>query len=158
MVYEFWFLLHVFIKYLTIDNSIPILNHYDFSPIFSKLLRCKMNFAIYLPSSSEDKSLPCIYYLSGLTCTEENAILKSGVQRYCAEYNVIMVFPDTSPSKYESGCHRRSNQVALAKSLKASGLTSTKSLYLSYVNIIIILKLLERFSIMELEKILESFW
>ncbi|KAI5713773.1 hypothetical protein M8J76_005188 [Diaphorina citri] len=63
----------------------------------SKLLRCKMNFAIYLPSSSEDKSLPCIYYLSGLTCTEENAILKSGVQRYCAEYNVIMVFPDTSP-------------------------------------------------------------
>lgn len=63
----------------------------------SKLLRCKMNFAIYLPNSSEDKSLPCIYYLSGLSCTEQNAIQKSGVQRHCAQYDVIMVFPDTSP-------------------------------------------------------------
>uniref|UniRef100_A0A8D8YAW7 S-formylglutathione hydrolase n=1 Tax=Cacopsylla melanoneura TaxID=428564 RepID=A0A8D8YAW7_9HEMI len=63
----------------------------------SKLLRCQMKFAIFLPNSSEDRKLPCIYYLSGLTCTEENAIHKSGVQRHCSTYNVIMVFPDTSP-------------------------------------------------------------
>ncbi|KAL1132632.1 hypothetical protein AAG570_010584 [Ranatra chinensis] len=56
-----------------------------------------MKFAIYLPPDSEGKKNPVIYWLSGLTCTEQNFITKSGAQKYAAEHNVIIVCPDTSP-------------------------------------------------------------
>lgn len=50
----------------------------------SSELKCKMNFSIYLPPQVEggDVKLPVIFYLSGLTCTEQNFITKSGFQRY----------------------------------------------------------------------------
>lgn len=50
----------------------------------SSELKCKMNFSIYLPPQAEggDAKLPVVYYLSGLTCTEQNFISKSGFQRY----------------------------------------------------------------------------
>ncbi|PSN32128.1 S-formylglutathione hydrolase [Blattella germanica] len=63
----------------------------------SKELGCQMKFAIYLPPQAEDDKLPVIYFLSGLECTEQNFITKSGFQRYAAEFGVIVVGPDTSP-------------------------------------------------------------
>lgn len=65
----------------------------------SKELGCKMNFAIYEPPKAEttDVKLPVMYWLSGLTCTEQNFITKSGFQRYAAENDLVVVAPDTSP-------------------------------------------------------------
>ncbi|GBP21424.1 S-formylglutathione hydrolase [Eumeta japonica] len=57
-----------------------------------------MNFSIYIPpQATGDVKLPAIFYLSGLTCTEQNFITKSGFQRYAAEHGIIVVGPDTSP-------------------------------------------------------------
>lgn len=56
-----------------------------------------MSFAIYLPPAIQQRPLPVLYWLSGLTCTEENFFLKSGAQRYAAERGVVIVCPDTSP-------------------------------------------------------------
>ena len=63
----------------------------------SKTLQCEMNFAVYLPPQAEQRSCPVLYWLSGLTCTEQNFITKAGAQRYAAEHGVIVVAPDTSP-------------------------------------------------------------
>lgn len=65
----------------------------------SRELGCKMRFAIFLPSSTSDPNvkLPVVYFLSGLTCTEQNMITKSGFQRYAEKYKLIIVGPDTSP-------------------------------------------------------------
>ncbi|XP_023231773.1 S-formylglutathione hydrolase-like [Centruroides sculpturatus] len=64
---------------------------------FSEILKCKMNFSIYIPPQAEDNKVPVLYWLSGLTCTEQNFIQKAGAQRYAAEHGVIIVGPDTSP-------------------------------------------------------------
>ena len=67
---------------------------------YSKVLNCTMNFAIYLPPGAEtevSEKIPVLYWLSGLTCTEQNFITKAGAQRYAAERNIILVAPDTSP-------------------------------------------------------------
>jgi S-formylglutathione hydrolase len=61
----------------------------------SDVLGCAMRYAVFLPPDSEHA--PVLYYLSGLTCTEQNAIQKSGLQRWCAEHGLILVCPDTSP-------------------------------------------------------------
>ncbi len=63
----------------------------------SNVLGCTMNFAVYLPPQAEHARLPVLYWLSGLTCTEQNFITKAGAQRYAAEHGVIIVAPDTSP-------------------------------------------------------------
>lgn len=63
----------------------------------SSVLACAMNFAVYLPPRAEKERLPVLYWLSGLTCTEQNFITKAGAQRYAAEHGVIVVAPDTSP-------------------------------------------------------------
>ena len=63
----------------------------------SAVLNCEMTFAIYLPDTAKTQPLPVLYWLSGLTCTEQNFITKSGFQRYADEQNVIVVAPDTSP-------------------------------------------------------------
>ena len=63
----------------------------------SKTTKCDMKFAVYLPPQTESQKVPVLYWLSGLTCTEQNFILKSGFQRYAAEYGIIVVSPDTSP-------------------------------------------------------------
>ena len=63
----------------------------------SEALGCTMNFAVYLPPQAETQKLPVLYWLSGLTCTEQNFITKAGAQRYAAEHGVILVAPDTSP-------------------------------------------------------------
>jgi S-formylglutathione hydrolase len=63
----------------------------------SHMLGCRMRFGIFLPSGSSERQLPALYYLSGLTCTEQNAVTKSGAQRYCEEQSVVWICPDTSP-------------------------------------------------------------
>jgi S-formylglutathione hydrolase len=63
----------------------------------SSVLDCAMNVAVYLPPQTGQKRLPVLYWLSGLTCTEQNFITKAGAQRYAAEHGVIVVAPDTSP-------------------------------------------------------------
>lgn len=56
-----------------------------------------MKFSVYQPPQVESEPVPVLYYLSGLTCTEENVMAKSGVQRYAAEHGLVLVAPDTSP-------------------------------------------------------------
>lgn len=56
-----------------------------------------MKFATYLPPQAEEDSVPVIYWLSGLTCTEANFSEKAGAQKYAAEHGVLLVIPDTSP-------------------------------------------------------------
>jgi len=63
----------------------------------SRTLDCTMRFAVYLPPQAEKEKLPVLYWLSGLTCTEQNFITKAGAQRYAAEHDLILVAPDTSP-------------------------------------------------------------
>jgi len=64
----------------------------------SPVLGCDMTFSIYLPpGASADAPVPVIYWLSGLTCTDENFVQKAGAQKYAAEHGVALVAPDTSP-------------------------------------------------------------
>jgi len=64
----------------------------------SETLSCTMRFAIFLPpQASEKNKVPVLYWLSGLTCTDENFMQKSGVQRIAAELGIAIVAPDTSP-------------------------------------------------------------
>jgi S-formylglutathione hydrolase len=63
----------------------------------SKALGCAMDFAVYLPPQAQDGPVPVLYWLSGLTCTEQNFITKAGAQRYAAEHGIALVVPDTSP-------------------------------------------------------------
>jgi len=58
---------------------------------------CTMRFAVYLPPQAERAPVPALYWLSGLTCTEENFSVKAGAQRYAAELGLALIIPDTSP-------------------------------------------------------------
>ena len=64
----------------------------------SQTLKCKMQFAVYLPPQVElGQPLPVLYWLSGLTCTDENFMQKAGALKTAAELGLIIVAPDTSP-------------------------------------------------------------
>ncbi|MFT6732430.1 MAG: S-formylglutathione hydrolase [Polaribacter sp.] len=64
----------------------------------SKVLNCKMRFAIYLPpQASNGKKVPVLYWLSGLTCSDENFMQKAGALRFAAELGIAIVALDTSP-------------------------------------------------------------
>ena len=56
-----------------------------------------MTFAIYMPPAAEHGRVPVLWYLSGLTCTHENAMTKAGAQEWASEYGMAVIFPDTSP-------------------------------------------------------------
>jgi len=58
---------------------------------------CDMTFAVYLPPEAQHGPVPVLWYLSGLTCTHENAMTKGGFQEHAARNGVAVVFPDTSP-------------------------------------------------------------
>jgi S-formylglutathione hydrolase len=58
---------------------------------------CDMTFGLFLPEEAEREPVPLLWYLSGLTCTHENAMVKAGAQKWAAEAGVAIVFPDTSP-------------------------------------------------------------
>ena len=64
----------------------------------SAVLACRMKFGIYLPPAAlQGERCPVLYWLSGLTCTEQNFITKAGVQEHAARHSLIVVAPDTSP-------------------------------------------------------------
>ncbi len=63
----------------------------------ASVLGCAMRFGIYLPPQSRERACPVLYWLSGLTCTEQNFITKANAQRYAAEHGIVVVAPDTSP-------------------------------------------------------------
>lgn len=68
----------------------------------SKSLNCEMTFSIYLPPETpsrpgNSRKVPAVYWLSGLTCTDENFATKAGAQRAAAKLGISLVMPDTSP-------------------------------------------------------------
>ncbi|MCM2562778.1 S-formylglutathione hydrolase [Lutimaribacter sp. EGI FJ00015] len=58
---------------------------------------CDMTFGLFLPEEAQDGPVPLLWYLSGLTCTHENAMVKAGAQTWAAEQGIALIFPDTSP-------------------------------------------------------------
>ena len=58
---------------------------------------CDMTFALFLPEEAKQGPVPLMWFLSGLTCTHENAMTKAGAQAWAAEHGIAVVFPDTSP-------------------------------------------------------------
>ncbi|MFV2051489.1 S-formylglutathione hydrolase [Aliiroseovarius sp. YM-037] len=63
----------------------------------SSACACDMTFGLFLPEAAEDGPVPVLWYLSGLTCTHENAMTKAGAQAWAAEEGIALIFPDTSP-------------------------------------------------------------
>ncbi|MGB0920765.1 MAG: S-formylglutathione hydrolase [Alphaproteobacteria bacterium] len=69
----------------------------------SATCQCEMTFGLYLPPQAATQKVPVIWYLSGLTCTHENAMVKAGAQAHAAKHGVAVIFPDTSPRNSEGG-------------------------------------------------------
>ena len=63
----------------------------------SAACNCDMTFALFLPEEARQGPVPLLWFLSGLTCTHENAMTKAGAQDWAAEHGIAVVFPDTSP-------------------------------------------------------------
>ncbi|QDC08661.1 S-formylglutathione hydrolase [Oceanicola sp. D3] len=63
----------------------------------SEACGCDMTFGLFLPEEAKDGPVPVLWYLSGLTCTHENAMTKAGAQGWAAEQGIALIFPDTSP-------------------------------------------------------------
>lgn len=63
----------------------------------SSVLNCEMTFSIYLPPQAAKGPVPVLYWLSGLTCNDENFVQKAGAQQHAAEHGIAIVCPDTSP-------------------------------------------------------------
>ena len=63
----------------------------------SAVLNCEMTFSIYLPPQAKNGPVPVLYWLSGLTCNDENFVQKAGAQQHAAEHGIAIVCPDTSP-------------------------------------------------------------
>ena len=63
----------------------------------SEQLGCTMRFSVFRPPAMENGPCPVLFWLSGLTCTEENFTTKAGAQRYAADHGLMIVVPDTSP-------------------------------------------------------------
>jgi len=78
----------------SIKESGGYLNRYTHE---STTCQCEMTFSIYLPPESRDEKVPALYWLSGLTCNDDNARTKGGFQRFAAQHGIAIVFPDTSP-------------------------------------------------------------
>ncbi|WP_372626853.1 S-formylglutathione hydrolase [Arsukibacterium sp.] len=63
----------------------------------SAVTNCEMQFSVFLPPQAETEKVPALYWLSGLTCTDENFSAKAGAQRVAAELGIALIMPDTSP-------------------------------------------------------------
>ena len=63
----------------------------------SAVLNCEMTFSLYLPPQAAKGPVPVLYWLSGLTCNDENFVQKAGAQQHAAEHGIAIVCPDTSP-------------------------------------------------------------
>lgn len=65
----------------------------------SGVIGLPMRFAVYMPPQSREAAVPLLFFLAGLTCSEETATIKAGAQRYAAERGLALVMPDTSPRR-----------------------------------------------------------
>lgn len=65
----------------------------------SRECRTEMRFSVFIPPQAQLRQVPVLYYLAGLTCTEETFVIKAGAQRLAAELGIMLVSPDTSPRK-----------------------------------------------------------
>ncbi|MBW4613837.1 MAG: S-formylglutathione hydrolase [Desmonostoc vinosum HA7617-LM4] len=83
--------LNLISEYKCFDGNLGFYSH------ASTTCNSEMRFAVYLPPQATQKPVPVLYFLSGLTCTEENFMVKAGAQRYAAKYGLMLVAPDTSP-------------------------------------------------------------
>ncbi len=63
----------------------------------SEVLDCDMTVSVYLPPQASQGPVPAVWFLAGLTCTDENFVIKAGAQRYAAELGLAIICPDTSP-------------------------------------------------------------
>ena len=63
----------------------------------SAVLNCDMQFSVFLPPQAATQNVPALYWLSGLTCSDENFSTKAGAQRVAAELGIALIIPDTSP-------------------------------------------------------------
>lgn len=63
----------------------------------SDVLDCGMTVSVYLPPQAADGPVPAVWFLAGLTCNDENFVIKAGAQRYAAELGLALICPDTSP-------------------------------------------------------------
>ncbi|MFB0975554.1 MAG: alpha/beta hydrolase-fold protein, partial [Tolumonas sp.] len=63
----------------------------------SAVLSCDMQFSVFLPPQAAEGKVPALYWLSGLTCSDENFATKAGAQRVAAELGIALIIPDTSP-------------------------------------------------------------
>lgn len=70
------------------------LNRYSHA---SASCECEMTFSVYLPPQVAHNKVPAVYFLSGLTCTDDNVRTKAGAQRYASELGIALIMPDTSP-------------------------------------------------------------
>ncbi|MFD1696052.1 S-formylglutathione hydrolase [Roseibium aestuarii] len=63
----------------------------------SDVCRCSMTLGVFMPPQAEERPVPALWFLSGLTCTHENAMTKAGLQAHAARHGLALIFPDTSP-------------------------------------------------------------
>ncbi|MEC9375181.1 MAG: S-formylglutathione hydrolase [Pseudomonadota bacterium] len=63
----------------------------------SSTVNCEMQFSVFLPPQAKESSVPVLFWLSGLTCTDENFVFKAGAQKYASKYGIAIIAPDTSP-------------------------------------------------------------
>ena len=78
-------------KNRTFNGTQGVYKHY------SKVCKCDMTFGLYLPEIASHRKIPLLWFLSGLTCTHENAMTKAGAQQWASERGLALLFPDTSP-------------------------------------------------------------
>lgn len=78
-------------EYRCFDGTVGFYRHQ------SETCNIEMRFAVYQPPQAKSQRVPVLYFLSGLTCTEENFMAKAGAQRYADECGLMLVVPDTSP-------------------------------------------------------------
>lgn len=78
-------------KHLTFGGEMRKYKH------FSQVLNCEMIFSLYLPPAEKEDAISLIWWLSGLTCTDDNFSQKGGFQEYAAKHKVAIAIPDTSP-------------------------------------------------------------
>lgn len=69
---------------------------------FSSSVNCEMKFNVFLPRGAGEKSLPALLFLSGLTCNEDNFIIKAGALKEASKREIILISPDTSPSIFKA--------------------------------------------------------
>ncbi len=83
--------MHLISRTATFGGEIRRFKHH------SKACNCDMTFGIFLPPQAKQRPVPALLWLSGLTCTDENFMIKAGAQRVAAELGLAIVCPDTSP-------------------------------------------------------------